>query len=696
MQSSFSRILCGLLTVPWLVGATSALREPHHSIYLDEEHNHRRNEEVRLGLDPLVHPHLQLLSLSLSTWGSKTRLAPESGDMEDINLRMTNDKSASTSMLRRLTSELKQASINHTLTIVSITAVVFCMLGFILYASESEDSENESPPKNQQQQASSTLVEQATAPRSAGSLTDLSEPADMDPLQLVEFSAGSWAAAYREASGPRREALELLFRCNIISTQEFAYSRVSQEHIDECVWIGRYMLKQKPLTEWVTLWQSAQQTFEDSVTACFTARTDARSTYGPMLGESTAPNSQSQVPLLDCHKAALQARDTEEGDDPYTTRSSLDLSNLMSPPSDFRSAVGRLCSSCGNTFMDDSAFCQKCGHLRSDAVPPDSQDSIGGDPDRSFSAPVPSTPPLRSLSPMILRCRDIMAAPPQEGVPAQRVPEGNPAQRGSSWRPPLAPMNNDISPLASMNNISPSMVPISPSIPSLSPAVSPVASFGEQAFASVPPMELGHSSQSPSSVVQRARAAMMQAGVEPPPQMDGGGAFRSRPLPNISPSIPTLSPAASPVASFGEQAFFASGTEADRGGGPTRSTLLAASPSEATSMQSTAAPSSSQPSVKLYGMQQGQAKPPLLPMSQQATGPGGEVLVAHMPMKPLGIPASGGRSPGGAGGGGGPGPGPGGGPVLLSPLVRIREDRMGGGVSPQSLSDVAQIPEDAQ
>merc|ERR1719316_329351 len=97
-------------------------------------------------------------------------------------------------------------------------------------------------------------------------------PQEEDPIHDVGAGDGSWARAYREARGQRREALELLFRCNIISTQEFAYSRVSQEHIDECVWIGTYMLQQKPLEEWVALWQQAQQTFEDSVTACFTAR----------------------------------------------------------------------------------------------------------------------------------------------------------------------------------------------------------------------------------------------------------------------------------------------------------------------------------------------------------------------------------------------------------------------------------------
>merc|ERR1719502_1229795 len=85
-------------------------------------------------------------------------------------------------------------------------------------------------------------------------------------------SQSSWARAYYEAEGEQREAFELLFRCNIISTEEFACSVISQEHIQECLWIATHMLQNKPLEEWVSLWQQAQQGFEDSVAECFEAR----------------------------------------------------------------------------------------------------------------------------------------------------------------------------------------------------------------------------------------------------------------------------------------------------------------------------------------------------------------------------------------------------------------------------------------
>lgn len=165
----------------------------------------------------------------------------------------------------------------------------------------------------------------------------------------VEFSDGSWAQVYREARGEQKEALELLFRCNIISTEEFAFSRVSEEHIQESLWIATHMLQQKPLEEWVALWQQAQQTFEDSVTACFEARGgpnaplslspySSPSSYKHIrhLAPNLSPGSSAQqsppaVPnlsLLSCstpegysNRLNALACETEDEDDPYTTRS---------------------------------------------------------------------------------------------------------------------------------------------------------------------------------------------------------------------------------------------------------------------------------------------------------------------------------------------------------------------------------------
>jgi len=144
-----------------------------------------------------------------------------------------------------------------------------------------------------------------------------------------EFSHGSWAQAYREARGEDKEALELLFRCNIISTEEFAFSSVSHEHIQECIWIAKHMLRQKPLEEWVALWQQAQLTFQDSVTACFEARGTPRARLSSNL-ETSAPMI---VPALESSRGShggmsldLSNITRSDGrgndlDDPYTTRS---------------------------------------------------------------------------------------------------------------------------------------------------------------------------------------------------------------------------------------------------------------------------------------------------------------------------------------------------------------------------------------
>lgn len=111
-------------------------------------------------------------------------------------------------------------------------------------------------------------------------------------------SDGTWACTYRKAEGKQKEALELLFLCGIIPQNEFAESRVSQEHVDECVWIATHMLRQRSLNDWLARWVDAQQIFERSVTACFSARHDTHLTLdqvvegvissGPLAASSNA------------------------------------------------------------------------------------------------------------------------------------------------------------------------------------------------------------------------------------------------------------------------------------------------------------------------------------------------------------------------------------------------------------------------
>lgn len=154
----------------------------------------------------------------------------------------------------------------------------------------------------------------------------------------VEFSDGSWAQVYREAKGEQKEALELLFRCNIISTEEFAFSSVNQEHIQECIWIATHMLNQKPLEEWVALWQQAQQTFEDSVTACFEARGGPYSSPASSMhlhpSVATSNTSLGAVPLAGRSNRLNTSREEEDEDIKSPQAQEFDADGVREPDSE--------------------------------------------------------------------------------------------------------------------------------------------------------------------------------------------------------------------------------------------------------------------------------------------------------------------------------------------------------------------------
>lgn len=100
---------------------------------------------------------------------------------------------------------------------------------------------------------------------------------------------GTWVEFYRIADIGDKVAMELLFRCNIIPMDEFAHSKVSQNHIEECLWISTQMLRQRSIEDWVDAWPQATKAFQESITACFAARADAvanlfRDTNSPRSG----------------------------------------------------------------------------------------------------------------------------------------------------------------------------------------------------------------------------------------------------------------------------------------------------------------------------------------------------------------------------------------------------------------------------
>lgn len=90
----------------------------------------------------------------------------------------------------------------------------------------------------------------------------------------MHLGRGSWAAAYRKATGPRLDALRLLCACGIVTARELEddLTVVSDEHIDECIHITTGMLELKPLHEWKCAEQEAKSVFEERLTALYRNR----------------------------------------------------------------------------------------------------------------------------------------------------------------------------------------------------------------------------------------------------------------------------------------------------------------------------------------------------------------------------------------------------------------------------------------
>lgn len=82
---------------------------------------------------------------------------------------------------------------------------------------------------------------------------------------------GSWATAYRQASGNRREALRLLCTSGIVTARELAddLTVISEEHIEECVLIATEMLQTWTLEMWARQPQEAKKFFEARLTALY-------------------------------------------------------------------------------------------------------------------------------------------------------------------------------------------------------------------------------------------------------------------------------------------------------------------------------------------------------------------------------------------------------------------------------------------
>eukprot|EP00746_Dinoflagellata_sp_MGD_P070239 gnl/MRDRNA2_/MRDRNA2_28746_c0_seq1.p1 gnl/MRDRNA2_/MRDRNA2_28746_c0~~gnl/MRDRNA2_/MRDRNA2_28746_c0_seq1.p1 ORF type:complete len:332 (-),score=54.72 gnl/MRDRNA2_/MRDRNA2_28746_c0_seq1:144-1139(-) len=87
----------------------------------------------------------------------------------------------------------------------------------------------------------------------------------------IMLGRGSWATAYRQASGQRRDALRLLCLSGIVTARELADDNtvISEEHIDECVSIGIEMIHTRPMEQWTRNPNEAKQVFEARLTSMY-------------------------------------------------------------------------------------------------------------------------------------------------------------------------------------------------------------------------------------------------------------------------------------------------------------------------------------------------------------------------------------------------------------------------------------------
>lgn len=228
---------------------------------------------------PIAHQMvIEQLRASLRTWGSKLNLSvalpvgvgTHGGSIIDVHRLKSEPISFDVHFKSTGSGDLTTLLVNVAFVLVCLAALFICLQ--MSGDSDPDGSEDDS----------------RSLGNKANSLADVERRARAEERGPVQVQGpGSWAQAYREATGKEKEALELLFRCHIISTYEFAESKVNQEHIDECILIGLQMLRLKPLTDWVSIRYQAKQVFEDSTAAAFCARSDRSRSATPREPLST-------------------------------------------------------------------------------------------------------------------------------------------------------------------------------------------------------------------------------------------------------------------------------------------------------------------------------------------------------------------------------------------------------------------------
>lgn len=99
---------------------------------------------------------------------------------------------------------------------------------------------------------------------------------DETTLEFRGFSLGkgTWANAYRQATGTRREALSLLCKTGIVTERELAddLTVINETHIEECVLIASEMLQRWPSRNVPPPIEEAKTFFEERLAALYMRR----------------------------------------------------------------------------------------------------------------------------------------------------------------------------------------------------------------------------------------------------------------------------------------------------------------------------------------------------------------------------------------------------------------------------------------
>lgn len=163
-------------------------------------------------------------------------------------------------------------------------------------------------------------------------------------VALAQKSNGPWARAYREAKGSRRQAIDFLVRCSIVSHEEFTSDTVDNERIDSFCWVAVNMLMQQSVENWLRAGGLARQAFDKNFKASFSGRSPSVSEVGdsterscsssrPDIPKLNLPtNKYGQVTQLPAQQQASSAASVDEDSSSCVTTSREVEPSQLSPP----------------------------------------------------------------------------------------------------------------------------------------------------------------------------------------------------------------------------------------------------------------------------------------------------------------------------------------------------------------------------